>query len=278
MMRLPEFIVAGAPKCGTTWLHQCLTEHPDIFLPTATKEIFFFDRYWDRGTEWYAEYFRGAPRKMVCGEISPTYLSAAEAPRRIRQLLPNSRIVFLLRNPIARAISNYHHLVSKGETRLPFEGAINQHPGIVTDGYYDRHITRYAEQFGDDVLLTLILEQLHSPDDRGLAPLFRFLGVAEEFIPPSLHEPVYARRAPRGYHIAALTAWLSGLLHHRGLHHVVEAGKRVGLERLVFKREPGPRAEVSEACLQMLRAKYRPDSEKLGQRLGVDLTALWRLD
>ncbi len=110
--RLPDFIILGAQRAGTSSLYYYLSQHPQI-LPAVRKELHFFDDHYRRGLGWYRSQFptRGA-RGTITGEATPYYLSHPHAPARIQRLLPQARLIVLLRNPVERAISHYFFEVS----------------------------------------------------------------------------------------------------------------------------------------------------------------------
>jgi hypothetical protein len=119
---LPDFLVLGAQKAGTTALYDYLYRHPAISGP-RWKEVSFFDRHWRRGERWYRGNFpRGAAPPV--GEASPSYLFHPLAPERVRSLLPDARLIALLRNPVDRAFSHYQHEVALGREPLSFEDAL----------------------------------------------------------------------------------------------------------------------------------------------------------
>jgi Sulfotransferase domain len=134
---LPDYIIIGAQKCGTSSLYRYLNDHPAI-APAAGKEVHYFDWHYSRGPRWYRahfptivarEMFRArAGRPLVTGEASPYYLFHPHAPGRIKALLPNVKLIALLRNPVERALSAYHHQVRAGSEPLPFDEAMDQEP------------------------------------------------------------------------------------------------------------------------------------------------------
>ena len=137
MRPLPDFLVIGAQKCGTTALYAYLRWHPDISGP-SWKEVSYFDRHYRRGTSWYRGQFPSRPRLAltavrrrttpVVGEASPSYLLHPSAPERVRALLPGVRLVALVRNPVDRALSHFHHEVALGREPLSFEDALAAEP------------------------------------------------------------------------------------------------------------------------------------------------------
>lgn len=135
---LPDFIIIGAQKAGTTSLFAYLTEHPDV-RPGLYKEVHFFDLQFDRGERWYRSVFpqrRSLARPSsptgrttaITGEASPYYLFHPLAAERAAQVSPQSRLIVLLRDPIARAWSHYRHEVAAGREQLSFEDAIAAEP------------------------------------------------------------------------------------------------------------------------------------------------------
>ncbi len=123
---LPNFLIIGAQKAGTTSLYHHLICHPNI-APARFKELHFFDRHFSNGPEWYRAYF---PRhghsgeSFVTGESTPDYLSGWWVPDRIRSIIPEAKFIVLLRNPVDRAYSHFHHNVRKGVEFRSFENAI----------------------------------------------------------------------------------------------------------------------------------------------------------
>ena len=208
--RGPDFLIPGVQRGGSTALYMYLTEHPAI-EPALFKEIHFFDQRYAEGLLWYRRHFpstddaervrRQTGLDMMTGESSPYYLFHPLAPGRIAESLPRIRSVIVLRDPVARAYSHYHHAVSLGWEKRTFEEAIDLEPErlageverIVADPGYDgfryRHFSyvargEYVDQldrwFGlfprEDVLLVKG-EDLFADPVAGLNAVFGFLGL-----------------------------------------------------------------------------------------------------
>lgn len=276
--RLPDFVIAGSRKCSTTWLHRCISEHPQIFVPSEAKELFFFDRHWNRGPEWYSRFFQGCPPGKICGEATPGYFNHPDAPARINALIPDVKLIFIFRNPIERTVSLYFHMRALGKTRLPFEEALQRFPNLIDEGLYHHHLMRFERLFGRKALLPLIAENVRATGPDGLAPLFRFLNVDDRFRPPSFHERTYERREPRGHLLAKAAFRVATALRDMGLHKLTDAIKSGGAERLVFKGRPIKKFTMDTATAERLRAVYREDARRLGDYLQQDLTTLWNLE
>jgi hypothetical protein len=121
--RLPQFLGIGAQKGGTTTLQRLLEQHPGVYLPPS-KEVHYFSLHYAKGERWYLEQFHPAEPGQMCGEITPYYLFHPEAPRRVHALLPEARLIVLLRDPVERTLSQYFHSVRLGLEPLPLEEAL----------------------------------------------------------------------------------------------------------------------------------------------------------
>jgi Sulfotransferase domain len=274
MARLPDFIVVGVRKCGTTWLHRCLQEHPQIQMPAATKELFFFDRHWRRGPDWYSGYFRGCPPERVCGEISPSYFAHASAPARIARVVPQARLMFLLRDPVARAVSAYRDMLAKGDTRLGFSDALNAYPQLIDEGRYARHLARYAGLFAASAMHIVLAEDVRAGGDNALSGVYGFFGVRQDFRAPSLFRRVNEARVPRSPRLAAVATKAARALHHAGLHRVVALARAAGARHLVSRRSTETFA-VSAQVLAWLDDMYARDIEDLGALMNRNLRLIW---
>lgn len=128
MLRLPDFIIAGAPRSGTTWLVHLLARHPGVHMAAPLRpepKFFLVDDLYARGLDYYSRtWFAGAAPGKLCGEKSTNYLESATAARRIRADLPRVRLVFILRDPVERAWSNYLWSRRNGVESETFERAL----------------------------------------------------------------------------------------------------------------------------------------------------------
>nr|WP_259041692.1 sulfotransferase domain-containing protein [Salinibacter ruber] len=125
---IPDFLIIGAQKSGTTTLHGWISNHPEV-KTGVWKEVHFFDwrhRYEKRGLRWYRSHFPVLikPSKFKVGESTPEYLFNPASPRRVAETIPNARLVVLLRNPVDRAYSHYHHSRRLGAESLTFKEAL----------------------------------------------------------------------------------------------------------------------------------------------------------
>jgi len=141
---LPDFIILGAEKGGTSSLYRYLIQHPFI-NSSVTKEINYFNKYYDRGLNWYRVCFpfkfhkffaKNLQKKnFLTGEASVRYFDHPHAPERIKQLIPNVKFIILLRNPIDRAYSQHSMVVRGGNEKLTFEQAIEDEKDLTSEEY-----------------------------------------------------------------------------------------------------------------------------------------------
>ena len=147
--RLPDFLIIGCQKGGTTSLFDDLTHHPEVAAAKA-KEIHYLDIHYDKGVNWYRSFFPKT-RDGVTGEASPYYLFHPLVPERAKRLLPDGRLIVLLRNPVERAYSHYQMVVRIGIEPLSFEEALAcekerieaEEEKILHNPFYDSFNYRY---------------------------------------------------------------------------------------------------------------------------------------
>jgi hypothetical protein len=218
---LPDFLVIGAQKAGTTALYAYLRWHPEVTGP-AWKEVSFFDRHWWRGEAWYRGQFPLRAGERLVGEASPSYLFHPLAPQRVRSLAPQARLVALVRDPVDRAYSHYQHEVALGRELLSFEDALAAEeertrgeverlvadPRAFSDAWWDHTYAargRYAEQlerwlaaFPREQLLVVSSEELGERPAETYASILAFLGAAPHTLAeyPRVFERDYAPMQP----------------------------------------------------------------------------------
>ncbi|MEO1525175.1 MAG: sulfotransferase domain-containing protein [Planctomycetota bacterium] len=175
-MTLPNFLYIGPPKSGSTWLYGALAQHPDVFVPEL-KDLYFFDRHYDRGLEWYASQFEGGESFAAAGEISHDYLYSAEACQRIARDLPGVKLITILREPKDRAISHYKYSLRFGNVQGSFQDAVEQNPPILDLGLYAKYLRGYVDAFPPENLGVFWFDDLKADSKQFAASIFRFLGI-----------------------------------------------------------------------------------------------------
>lgn len=210
--RLPDFIIIGGMRCGSTTLWEMLDRHPGIGFPNE-KELHFFDDRdgrWSKGIEWYANQFKGIPPGLICGEATPDYLFHEGACERIAATVPGARLLVILRDPKERVWSHYWHNVRRGREPLTFEmalkaeesrlanpdPAIRSHFSYVERGHFVRRLRQYATLFGRDAIQVIFLEELKNDPETIMRQVCNHLGVQAV---PELWEKMTPRRNQTDY-------------------------------------------------------------------------------
>lgn len=177
---LPNFLIIGAAKSGTTSLYHYLRAHPQIFMP-ATKELSFFNREGDWNLlDWYEKQFEGAKGALAVGEASPKYAMHPVypgVPQRIAKILPRARLIYVVRNPIERMHSHYMERLFNGRREGPIEKALPADPLYIGASRYAAQIELYLEHFSREQLLVITAERLRREGEQTMARIFRFLDV-----------------------------------------------------------------------------------------------------
>jgi hypothetical protein len=205
---LPSAIIVGAQKAGTTQLYSYLTTHPRVF-PASCKEVNYFSLHAERPVEWYRAQFPFTRRVAAVGgqaiEASPSYLPNPAAMRRMHAVLPNARIIALVRDPVARAFSHYQHAKARGRETRTFEQAVqdelrqNAFPprlgialraeappmlGYVARGYYAPQLELVLALFGRKRVLILDSADLFADTAGTCQRVFEFLRLNRHDVQP----------------------------------------------------------------------------------------------
>jgi hypothetical protein len=218
---LPDFLILGAQKAGTTALYAYLRWHPQITGPSF-KEVSFFDRHYVRGERWYRAHLPARRNGKLVGEASPSYLFHPLAPERVAGMLPGARLIALLRNPVDRAFSHYQHQVALGREPLSFEDAVDReeermrgevehmlrdasyfsaawwNSTYLARGRYAEQLERWFTTFPHEQLLVLLTDELAADPAGTYRRVLEFLGVEERDLRsyPRIFEREYQQMSP----------------------------------------------------------------------------------
>ena len=274
---LPTFLCIGVPRGGTTWLHEVLRAHPEVWVPRRRKEVSFFDLYYDRGADWYQQFFpaeEAARAFRVLGEVTPYYLYGEDCPRRMVEF-GIEKLVLMLRHPVDRAWSYYGQKIRNGMYRGEFEDFLKQTRWpVVEQGYYSRYVQRYLEHFDRSQLLVLVSEQALPDVATTHRTLASFLDVREDgFSPAAGREPVNASYVSRSPLLYGLAFRVSKVLRRYDLDWIVNGAKRAGLRELFgVEGKIRPMREETRTALDRL---FAPEIDRLERQLGIPLD-VWR--
>lgn len=261
------FFMVGCPRCGTTWLHSALKEHPEVYLP-AQKQTYFFDVNYDKGLPWYlSNYADIGPRHKAAGEIATGYAEPHALPRLARDF-PHARILIAMRDPAERAYSFYQSR-AVGEGWNNFREAVDAQPAILDQGKYIEHIERIFEHFPPERVQLLFYDDLKE-DDRGyLRRVLEFLDVDADFDSRYFGSLVQVAAFPR----------LRRLLRRLRMGFLVDVISRSAIGDILRKRlkssDMRRYPSMDADTRAFLRDYYRPYNDRLAALCGRDL-ASWK--
>ena len=196
-MNLPDFICIGVQRAGTTWLYECLKEHPEIFVP-ETKELHFFNDNYEKGMKFYSSFFEEAdPVNQVIGELTPNYYHDLEALNRISKELPNVKIILILREPVARAYSHFQLSLTNQCNGMTFAEALVKRPIIKELSMQAQFVTRALELFDEESLHIALYDEIQNEPILFIKKIYTFLGVNSCFEPTNLNKRVNRIIFPR---------------------------------------------------------------------------------
>lgn len=189
-------------KSGTTSLYSYLKNHPDVFMP-ANKEPAFFsnERIWNKGVKWYESLFIGQEDKKAVGEASVNYTKFPyykSVPERIYALIPEVRLIYVLRSPVDRIYSHYLHNVYAGIEHDPLQKAIVEKPLYIQTSLYYTQIEQYLKHFDREQLLILLLDDMKEDPADTTRQVFEFLQVDSTYVPPNITEVRHQTKEKRG--------------------------------------------------------------------------------
>jgi hypothetical protein len=270
-MRLPDFLIVGAMKSGTSTLRDLLTLRHDVFLPPGEVHFFSDEQKYARGIDWYASLFDAGAGAAAIGEKTPTYSYLPACAERIHGHVPDAKLVWLFRDPVARTYSHYWHSVKNGSERLSFRAAIQTEADRVARdrwrGYqlrsmYHEQVERYLELFPRERMHFLLLERLLRDPLGETNALLSFLGVEQLDAAPVLP------RSNRTFIPRSLNAqWAIRRIFRQ----------RTRPYRLLSRLNRRPIAgypRIEPAIREQLRDRFREPNQKLARLTGLDL-GIW---
>ena len=274
---LPTFVVIGAPKCGTTSLHRYLATHPEVFM-SEPKELDFFvrDRGWRRGLAWYEERFAPAGDARARGESSPGYTLHPHwpsMPDRMAALLPEARLVYLVRDPVDRAISHFANSWRRGDERRPIVRALRENRLYLDGSRYAFQIERYLEHFPRERILILRAEDLLEDRRATVRRVLRFIGVEGSWTAPDLDQLHNTSAGQSGGLRWAVRLRRSPA--YRRVRHLLPARLRREVTRLITRQLPPGALEVPAEIREELRTELADDIARFRAIAGEEVGE-WR--
>lgn len=293
-IKLPNFILAGFPKCGSSSLYYYLKAHPEIFLPEQ-KELHYYVReelkernkgpgdskyetYHVTSKEAYNEHYRGAAAYPMVGDSSASFMNHLESLSRVKAELGDIKIILTVRDPVKRAYSNYLHLVREGRETLDFMEALEREAFrkekmyanfwyyLENSKYYDK-IKLCKTLFSQVYILTF--EAFTANPQNEIQKLYRFLDVDDEFLPDNLD----AKFNTGGSFSKNLITRL--ILRENALKRFVKknwnTNKLQGIKNKVLSRFRKSAPVMDPAVREMLRQTLKEDVLRMHKEFGVEI-------
>ncbi len=300
-MTMPNFLIIGAAKSGTTALYAYLKQHPDIYMSTVKEPRFFafegetlnfkgprghgdrFNQETITDLKQYQSLFNAVKAEKAIGEASPAYLSSAEkASERIHHYVPDVKLIAILRQPAERAYSAFLHTVRSGrETNLNFESVlsleenrIHEHWGAIWQhkrlGFYYDQLLPYYQLFSKDQLKVYLYDDLQANATALLKDIFVFLDVDTTFM-PDVSRRVNVSGIPR-------SRWLHEFLKspNNNLRDLMKPLIPKDLRKSLVRKAKSSnllRPEIPEEVRDRLTLEYKDDILKLQDLIQRDLSA-----
>lgn len=269
---MPDFVIIGAMKCATSTLHDQLARVPGVSMSEPKEPNFFSDEInWDRGLGWYASLFSSMPSGDLKGESSTHYSKLPTYPEcaaRLHAHLPDAKLIYIMRDPIDRIVSQYIHEWSQRviDQDCLIDDAIRVHPELVAYSRYAMQLSPYIDLFGHEQILPVFFERVAAEPQTQFERIGRFLGINTPMVwATGEAQNVSADRQRRGPVLDALLGVPGFAKLRRAL--LPESVRARIRSRWSIKDRP----HLSDASVRWLREQLDDDMHKLGAMVGRSL-------
>jgi Sulfotransferase domain len=277
----PDFIGIGAQKCATTWLHQILSEHPDVFMAKGPqeKDTRFFSHHFDNGFEWYENHYQSRKNEKIAGEYSTSYFSDSDAPNRIHGYNKNIKLLLCLRNPIERAYSQHKHSIRLGfvsEDNLIFKNALKNNPTYISQSLYYSQLSRWLTFFDQSQILIILYDEIQNNPKNVKKKLYSFLNIDSSFNPKSLGLYINKSFNYKNKSINRFKVITKKALQKAGLNILLILAKKLRLTAFFNNYNTKTTDNHSDTCRSMeleMHHMFQEDINKLSVLIHKDLTS-----
>lgn len=273
---LPNFLVIGPGKSGTTWIYHALKDHPQVCVSSA-KETLFFESEFYRGLEWYSSFFSQCDDTTeAIGEVSNTYIYAEKAPERIKSINPDMKIISCLRNPVERTFSHYLFLVRGGQFSGTFREALEEYPDLIERAKYYKHLKPYFDHFEDEHIYIALFDRLKNDNIGFISKIYKFLGVDSEYRPNVDEKYRLVAAEPRNRLLALMAKKGAQLMRRWGRPDIVSSIKFSFFPKLLYREyDKEEKPAIDDKDRAYLVEKIRPDTRQLAEKMNLNLEQMW---
>ncbi len=287
-----DFIGVGDQRSASTWIFQCLKEHPEV-CASKRKEIRFFDidRLYNKGIEYYKTFFNHCHKSKKKGEFTPSYIRNEKAANRIKEQFPNTKIIICLRNPIEKLFSLYRYCKTSGigSTSIynSFEEMLKDKPERIYENFYYKKVKRYFELFGENNVKIIIFEDIEDDPWGVISNLYSFLNINPNFKPKILYQKKNVT-GEKKFRFPALNIFILRLNRFLKKYDTwrrinkeyikrfcVYINRKFNIKKSNPKKREDGKSTISKDTRKELRKIFREDIKKLEKLIERDLN-FWK--
>ena len=258
--KVPDIIFVGPLKTATSYIYDYYLHHPNVATSAPVKELFYYDDYYDKGTDWYLSHFSPQPEHQVTIDVSPSYMIRDVALERIKKDNPNAKIIMTLRDPVERFSSHVKHHISHGYTYSGLDNLMVEHPRIVRGSQYEKYVDQWVDAFGENNVIFLDYSELKKDPESFMKKTCEVIGVPFNADYDFEHKVNSAATgAVRSPLLMRTADMIRRFLIKNGLSGVFEAIKRSGAKKLVFKQ--GNAFALSEEDIAQVSEHLAPSTK-----------------
>lgn len=278
-----DFIFIGPSKSASTWIYELLASHPETSLP-ASKDIYYFDKFYSKGLNWYLNHFKGCDPAKVTGEFSHDYIlkrhyadESIDVMQRIKKDLPHVKLICCLRDPYERALSGIQFLRRNGMGKGSNIEIAKKHIEIIEGGLYFKNLAHVFQYFSKDNVLVLNFDQLKKEPEVFARSVFRFLQIDDQYKSDLFNTKINPKSKPRNPFVSLLAKKTALAVRNMGLGELVGRIKRnETITKLIFKPDKSAYT-YDRSDLHFLAQYFEPDLANLEKLLDWDLHQ-WKAD
>jgi hypothetical protein len=287
-MRLPKnrifdrpFVLSMGPqRTGTSWLDRYLRTRGDVCLPGQVKEVFFFDRHYHRGVDFYRGHFLPQDGHQFVMEVSTTAFDSPDAPRHVHEVFGKDiTLLCPLRHPVVRAYSLYLHYKRYGIVSGSLQKACREQPQILQSSRYTTHLKRWFEYYPKEDVHIVFQEDLEKSPAAYVEAICALLDLTVKPLMPRVRGRYNETTRSLVPALASIAQRSADFLRYHGLYSVINFGKLLGLKQLIFGTGGRSGSEESDQMSAedraWLSAELESEVDKLEELIGVPIVA-WR--
>jgi hypothetical protein len=268
----PNYIYIGMPKAGSTWLYEFLKWHPQCFVPEV-KDLYYFDKEYSRGDDWYSKYFEGSDQYKASIDISHDYIFGDGVLERIINNIPDVKIIACFRNPIEKEFSAYLFGRRNGKNDFSFKDGVLSGCLKPEKCLYAALIKPYLEAFGHDRVKIMLYDDLKNHPEKFSREICEFLGI--DFLPGyDVSKVVLPASEPRSKLLASFVKDIAVLARRFGSPKVVGKVKSSALVRSILYKpfDGNSKPVIDDEMFDYLSDFFKEDVMELQEIIGRDLT------